>query len=1123
MRRTAVLLLELAAAVVAGVVVLSGLLLWRLSQGPIVLDFLGPYVEAEMVRQGEGRGVRVAVGEVEVSWGGFQEPLRLRARRIEADGPAEAGDGDGGGRRSTRIAAVPELGVDLDLSSLVRGTVSPTEFELVGPQVFVTRLENGQWLLDVRPSAATPDQGQNLGEALLEAILSPPDPSQPLGRLNRLAIRDAEIVVDDLMAGFGWNASRADLTVERTAAGVRLELAASVRIGASIASFSIDVAHDREAGRTSAEMHTSGIPLRDLAAVAPELAMLGRLDWTVGADLGLELDRDLSVRTATARLDRLDGGGNLAASLGAVQPDGGRRFDLWIEDVALPALSPLLGEGDALAGLDIVVDGEVGLRIGADGRPGRGRASLRGGEGRIALPGLDMQAVETRSVLIDLAFEPDARLLELVRLDADLGGPRLSADGWAVLLPRERRAEWLLAASVRDVPLATALGHWPRGVKPITRSWIERHLSGGVADETSILLSGDVAFGEDGAARPRIDRVSGTADFRALDVAYLLSMPPVEGVSGSLRFDRERVEITTRPGARSAGLETGEATIVFTGLGTGEERAQAQIPLAGPLRDALRIVDHPPLRLLAGAGLSPDRFGGAGRGVLSLDFPARDGIRPDDVRFRVEATAEGASMRGAAPGIDLSDARLSLVAEPASFRVSGRGALNGVPAEIAVAEPLGDGRPNGTVEVAADLDAEALGRLSLPAPPGMRGALRARASIRQTGPDRRVADVRADLTQASLAIPVAGWEKPAGVPGTLRLTAPIVRDRVGAVRVVEAEAPGLSAVGTVQPTPDGRGLAAAEFPRLTVGGSSGRLSAERTADGAWRIRADGEALDLGPAIERLRGGGEAEGPRVEAALEFGRVSLGGDRELASAVAVVSAEGGRIRRADAAATAGGARVLLTAAPDGAATAFRIETAALGRALAALGLDDRLRGGRAVVAGRHEPDRPGGARTSGRIEVEGVHVVRQPVLARMLNVLSLTGLGDLLSSDGISFDEASADFVRDAGGLRIYDGRAWGGSLGVTGQGTLDAGTGEMELGGTIVPLYGINRVIGAIPLLGDVLTGGDGQGFLAANWRVSGPQDDPRVAVNPLSFFAPGFLRRLLFPTPSGELAQDRSD
>ena len=76
---------------------------------------------------------------------------------------------------------------------------------------------------------------------------------------------------------------------------------------------------------------------------------------------------------------------------------------------------------------------------------------------------------------------------------------------------------------------------------------------------------------------------------------------------------------------------------------------------------------------------------------------------------------------------------------------------------------------------------------------------------------------------------------------------------------------------------------------------------------------------------------------------------------------------------------------------------------------------------------------------------------------------------------------------------------------------------MALQGTIVPFTTVNRLLGIIPLLGDLLVGGEGQGLFAATYRVKGPTDNLDVGVNPLAVLAPGFLRNLFFlPQPAGE-------
>ena len=67
---------------------------------------------------------------------------------------------------------------------------------------------------------------------------------------------------------------------------------------------------------------------------------------------------------------------------------------------------------------------------------------------------------------------------------------------------------------------------------------------------------------------------------------------------------------------------------------------------------------------------------------------------------------------------------------------------------------------------------------------------------------------------------------------------------------------------------------------------------------------------------------------------------------------------------------------------------------------------------------------------------------------------------------------------------------------------------LALEGTIVPSYTLNSVVGKVPLLGPLLTGGEGQGVFAARYTIKGDDSSPEVMVNPLAMLTPGFLRSL---------------
>jgi hypothetical protein len=100
--------------------------------------------------------------------------------------------------------------------------------------------------------------------------------------------------------------------------------------------------------------------------------------------------------------------------------------------------------------------------------------------------------------------------------------------------------------------------------------------------------------------------------------------------------------------------------------------------------------------------------------------------------------------------------------------------------------------------------------------------------------------------------------------------------------------------------------------------------------------------------------------------------------------------------------------------------------------------------------------------------------------------------------------------------LHDADLRGPVLGVVIKGTADYRARVVDLGGTYVPLQGINSVVGAFPILGPILAGPRGEGVIGMTFAISGPMSNPQMVVNPLSGFLPGILREMMQmtnPTP----------
>ena len=69
---------------------------------------------------------------------------------------------------------------------------------------------------------------------------------------------------------------------------------------------------------------------------------------------------------------------------------------------------------------------------------------------------------------------------------------------------------------------------------------------------------------------------------------------------------------------------------------------------------------------------------------------------------------------------------------------------------------------------------------------------------------------------------------------------------------------------------------------------------------------------------------------------------------------------------------------------------------------------------------------------------------------------------------------------------------------------------VSLRGTLVPATTLNKVIGSIPLLGDILVGKKvGEGVFGVSFKIKGPPKDLKTTVNPIKTLTPRFITRTL--------------
>ena len=134
---------------------------------------------------------------------------------------------------------------------------------------------------------------------------------------------------------------------------------------------------------------------------------------------------------------------------------------------------------------------------------------------------------------------------------------------------------------------------------------------------------------------------------------------------------------------------------------------------------------------------------------------------------------------------------------------------------------------------------------------------------------------------------------------------------------------------------------------------------------------------------------------------------------------------------------------------------------------------------------------------------------PALTKLLTLASLQGIADLLTGEGIRFDEFEMKFNNQKSLMTIEEIYSLGPSISILMDGYVQKDD-LISLRGTLVPATTINKVIGSIPLLGDILVGKKtGEGVFGVSFKIKGYPKDLKTTVNPIKTLTPRFITRTL--------------
>ncbi|WP_417448821.1 AsmA-like C-terminal region-containing protein [Kordiimonas sp.] len=683
-----------------------------------------------------------------------------------------------------------------------------------------------------------------------------------------------------------------------------------------------------------------------------------------------------------------------------------------------------------------------------------------------------------------------------------------------------------LTARLENATIDEVLRYWPRKTYPDgrprgARAWIDDHVSRGTLENIDFEVdwSPETGGGFENGSAYRLN-----FSFNDMDAHYLLSMPPITAGSGQGRLTHDVFTLALQEG-RISGMPVAGTTARMVDIDVRDGATGLfDVKLGGRVADVLDLLSYPPVNLSEKLSFDMQRVSGNVRVRTLLTLPLIKEIPVDAVNYDVTADILRASVTDLLGGEGLRDGALSLTVDPDNLSVEGTGTLNGVPLTLYWREDLKAGRDDpaaDTTEIVLSgmMDEHDISALGVDVSDYLSGQTVAEASFI----GRNFAFTRgyfsADVSMATLKEQRLAWSKPVAVPATVTGT---VLFNEGTTRISPLVVVGEGIDVRADLSWQG-GAMDAEFYVGDLGGNQFTAIANQSENGALGLKISGARFNLAPILDAEQAGkpaGVVEGLDIlNLDVNIETLMLLNGEELDDLRLSGEFYGGAPRSLTASGLVHGTSketiLSISPGPDEGLRDLWLKSPDGGHFLRSLGLFAHLRDGELSMKGKTS----GWGRDlhiEGEMSIKNALMVSRAKLSAAVTEGIIEGLNDYLENDAVQLDTIEMPMDYTAGVLDISSMKANGPSLGMTMEGQISARSEKINVNGVFVPAYGLNALLGKIPLLGNLLTGGEGKGIFGVAYRVKGPTSDPVFSVNPLSGIAPGFLR-LLFEGRKGKL------
>lgn len=1090
-----------------------GILYVRLLNGEIMLKAIATPVARAIAA--ELPGVDVAIDDAAISLSETRG-LEVRLKNVRLTDA-----------RGAPIAHAPQAAVTLSSSALLTARIAPARIVLIEPSLVLqhSRERGFALLLEDGPESAGKSQAAGRGDlgAAIAALLSSGDTGAGSASFVRgIGLRNATLAIDSAGQRTIMRIREADFGVERRRN--ESQLGANIIAESTRGPWQVTLVATREqsSGSVAIDARISDLVPSTLVASGPGLGPLSVLDMPVKGSATFKVSSAGALTEVLADIEL--GRGSIAPGWrgkGRMPVEGGR-VSLKYEGAArrIAIATTRMASGASWASFA----GTIALP--EDGSPWN--IDIASTEGHLAADEFAVPARPLDAFRVRGRFDPGSGAFEIGDAVLRAGGGEIQLSG--LVPPQGIPARLQIQGRLSPMSVETLKLLWPSVIAPNARAWSGRQILQGRMTSGTFSVE-DVGTGADrGRAGPDGLRVALAIEGANVRIQPKPGFSPVEAPRVLVRLEGNSLEVAapeavviTSPQRRLPirGVRMSAVDVTSpTAFGDLTFRAQGSLPAA------LDLAEQQAARNGRNFALPGEGLDGRIDAQVRILVPLGEDVTGDDTKLDIKGRVIEGRARNVIGSWDVNGASLAVEITDQQLDTRGDVLIAGVPAKVAVkrifSAPDSEQPP---IHLAANLDTADRVQLGLDVNDFVIGEMPIEVLVSPRAQAEPQIQVRANLTSAELVIDALAWRKASGRPATLQFE--IVRPNrqrteLQGFRIVGED---ISMSGVIGLDARNR-VRDFNFHELALHVVSRlQLSGAQKPDNSWDVTVRGQTLDGRDFFQSLFSVGnvraKAPPPRkdqsaLDLKVEIDNVLGHHDLSLKQLRMQVSNRGGRT-------VALQARGLVDNAGRGAPNPLTVTISQSGR-------DARMLNARTDDAGQvfrligFFPNMQGGTMNldvnldgSGAIEKTGrLHVERFAILGDQVS-------GDMASLEAgsgqrgprraavrsrLEFDSMRAPFELGNGQVVIREADLRGQVLGVVVTGKADFTRQFVDVGGTYVPLQGLNSAIGFFPILGQILAGPRGEGVIGMTFLVRGPMSKPEITVNPVSI-VPGILREMM--------------